>query len=99
MRNKKTLITIVATCMLAHISAMADSICVTKAKVAGPYNVVNPIIIDSIDNAQTKFKDLKVIDTAIDMSLANKADIKELAGLNLQKGSINMIAFDITAPS
>lgn len=99
MQNKKTLFTLIAACMLCHGTAMADSICVSKVRMAGPYKVVNPIVIDSIDNAQKKFKDVKVIDTDINISLADKAEVRELSSLTLEKGSVNIVAFDITALS
>ena len=61
---KRTILAIAATATLA-IAASATTVPVKQVHHAGPFRLANPIVIDSVDNAQNKFSAEKLIDTPL----------------------------------
>lgn len=70
-----------------------------NVKFAGPFTVKQPIVIDSIDNNQTKFNADKLIDTPLSLGITDGVAEQKLADITLEKSTLNLISFGINAVS
>lgn len=82
--------------MLCSLVATAGTTSVKTARFAGPFNIKSPVVLDSVDNKQEKFSADKLIDTPLSLGAAEKAAEKNLSSINLPKGSLNLLSFDVT---
>lgn len=97
---KKFILTSSITFLTALASfATSDSIPVNRARLAGPFTLKQPIIIDSISVAQEKYSDDKLIDTPLSVNAADKMQEKSLSSWNLTKGTLNLASFTVSASS
>ncbi|MBQ9093638.1 MAG: S9 family peptidase [Prevotella sp.] len=79
--------------------ATGDSISVKQAKIAGPFSLKQPIIIDSISAGQAKYSEEKLFETPLSANAADKMPTRNLSSLNLKKGTLNLASFSVKATS
>lgn len=79
------------------ISAQAGTI--DKVKVAGPFKLAKPLIVDSTSVNQTKFSEDNLINTPLSLNAADKDALTSLANWRTEKGTLNLAAFDINSTS
>lgn len=97
---KKFILTSSITFLTALASfATNDSIPVNRARLAGPFTLKQPIIIDSTSVAQEKYSDDKLIETPLSVNAADKMQEKSLSSWNLTKGTLNLASFTVSASS
>lgn len=95
---KKFILTSSITFLTALASFAAnDSIPVNRARLAGPFTLKQPIIIDSTSVAQEKYSEDKLIETPLSVNAADKMQEKNLASWNLEKGTLNLASFTVNA--
>ena len=80
--------------LLAGLNANAEQ--VGAVQHTGPYKIVSPVVLDSVDCAQTKYKADTLIDAPLQLSIADKAAPADLAALTFEQGSLNMLKFAVT---
>ena len=66
-------------CLAMTTTINAADINVAHVRPAGPFKVVAPIVFDSIDNAQNKFKADNQLDTRLSLTIADKKPLENLA--------------------
>ena len=79
--------------------ATGDSISVKQAKIAGPFSLKQPIIIDSISAGQAKYSEEKLFETPLSANAADNMPTRNLSSLNLKKGTLNLASFSVKAKS
>ncbi len=97
MKKDKTIIRSTATALLllCAVGSSAEDIKVGKARIAGPYTVQSPVIIDSITLNNKAYNHDQLLDTPIDYD-----DVKGKVATpitSVAKGSLNAMGFSITA--
>lgn len=83
--------------MALSLSASAADKDIKTVRHAGPFKTVNPIIIDSVDNAQRKFSDGKPLDMRLPMTLVDNAPTVETASVKTDSSELHLMAFDVMA--
>ena len=91
---KRTILAIAATATLA-LAASATTVPVKQVHHAGPFRLANPIVIDSVDNAQNKFSAEKLIDTPLAWDATDNSPLSELTEVKLDSGTLNMVSFGV----
>lgn len=72
---------------------------VRKARMAGPFALVHPLVIDSTSVTQKKFTEDALIDTPLSLNAADKGSIADLKEWQTKKGTLNLAAFGINSSS
>lgn len=80
-------------------SASAADYQVEKVRFAGPFKVTAPLVLDSVDNQQTRYSADKAVDTPLSLELTSGKALTSLASLRLDTTTLNMVRFDVTAKS
>lgn len=83
--------------LLCCMSVSAADKNVKTARHAGPFSLVSPVVIDSVDASQKKYSAEKLIETPLSLSAADANSPVELSSLTLPKGTLNLLSFDVTA--
>ncbi|MCM1079921.1 MAG: prolyl oligopeptidase family serine peptidase [Bacteroidales bacterium] len=97
---KKTfLLVFLSICTSLASFAAGDSIRVMEVRMAGPFSLKQPVIIDSISAAQEKYSEDKLFDTPLSLNAADKMQARNLGSLNLRKGTLNLASFSLKASS
>lgn len=91
---KKILVSMMA---LMTIGAHAESI--DKARIAGPFALVKPLVVDSMSVNQTKFSEDNLIDTPLSLNAADKGVLTTLADWRTEKGTLNLATFNVNSGS
>ena len=84
-------------CLVMTTTINAADINVAHVRHAGPFKVVAPIVFDSIDNAQNKFKADNQLDTRLSLTIADKKPLENLAALKLDTAQLHLVKFDVMA--
>lgn len=84
-------------CLVMTTTINAADINVAHVRHAGPFKVVAPIVFDSIDNAQNKFKADNLLDTRLSLTIADKKPLENLAALKLDTAQLHLVKFDVMA--
>ena len=69
---------------------------VKAVRLAGPFSIKNPLIIDSISASQKKFSADNLISTPLSLSAADSSKPTDLKSLRLKKGTLNLATFNVT---
>ena len=72
---------------------------VEKVRYAGPFNVVQPLVLDSIDNNQTRYSADNAVATSLSLDLTKEKPLVDLSSLKLDSATLNMVRFDVMASS
>ena len=70
---------------------------VERVRYAGPFNVVHPLVLDSIDNNQTRYSADNAVATTLSLDLTNAKPLVDLSSLKLDSATLNMVRFDVMA--
>ena len=70
---------------------------VERVRYAGPFNVVQPLVLDSIDNNQTRYSADNAVATTLSLDLTNAKPLVDLSSLKLDSATLNMVRFDVMA--
>ena len=70
---------------------------VERVRYAGPFNVVQPLVLDSIDNNQTRYSADNAVATTLSLDLTNAKSLVDLSSLKLDSATLNMVRFDVMA--
>ena len=90
---------LLSACLAFSMTASADNTKVQTARYAGPFNIKSPVVLDSLNNKQEKYSTDKLLDTPLSLSAADNAAEQSLSTLNLQKGTLNLVSFDVNTTS
>ena len=82
-----------AAALLACATAGAEN--VETVRYAGPFKLVNPVVLDSVDCAQTKFSADRLIDTPLQLAVADSAAVRRLDDLSFEHGTLNVLKFAV----
>lgn len=95
---KKTLI---AAVLVASLTAMANTEGqkIENARVAGPFSIVKPFVIDSMSVDQKKYSDDNLINTPLSLSAADNGKEVPLSLWQTEKGTLNIASFDLNSTS
>ena len=93
MKMRKMNILALAAALLASATAGAEN--VETVRYAGPFKLVNPVVLDSVDFAQTKFSADLLIDTPLQLAVADSATVRRLDDLNFEHGTLNVLKFAV----
>lgn len=91
---KKILVSMMA---LMTIGAHAESI--DKARIAGPFALAKPLVVDSMSINQTKFSEDNLINTPLSLEAADKSALTSLDSWRTEKGTLNLAAFNVNSTS
>lgn len=80
-------------------TAQAATTEIRTARYVGGFQLKSPVVLDSLNNKQEKYSDDKLIDTPLSLNAASKAPAHDLSTLLLQKGTLNLLSFYVTAQS
>ncbi|MDY5999371.1 MAG: prolyl oligopeptidase family serine peptidase [Candidatus Limisoma sp.] len=92
---RKMNILALAAALLACATAGAEN--VETVRHAGPFKLVNPVVLDSVDCAQTKFSADRLIDTPLQLAVADSAAVRRLDDLSFEHGTLNVLKFAVEA--
>ena len=84
---------VLAAALLACATAGAEN--VETVRYAGPFKLVNPVVLDSVDCAQTKFSADRLIDTPLQLAVADSAAVRRLDDLSFEHGTLNVLKFAV----
>ncbi|MBS7409398.1 MAG: hypothetical protein KIG59_00345, partial [Muribaculaceae bacterium] len=93
MKMRKMNILALAAALLACATAGAEN--VETVRYAGPFKLVNPVVLDSVDCAQTKFSADRLIDTPLQLAVADSAAVRRLDDLSFEHGTLNVLKFAV----
>ena len=82
-----------AAALLACATAGAEN--VETVRYAGPFKLVNPVVLDSVDCAQTTFSADRLIDTPLQLAVADSAAVRRLDDLSFEHGTLNVLKFAV----
>ena len=82
-----------AAALLTCATAGAEN--VETVRYAGPFKLVNPVVLDSVDCAQTKFSADRLIDTPLQLAVADSAAVRRLDDLSFEHGTLNVLKFAV----
>ena len=85
--------------IMCSIGIMADTIEVKTVRHIGPFTVKDPVVLDSINNAQKKYSADLLLDTPLALDAIDKAADTSCNTLKLTKGTLNAVGFGIHASS
>ena len=85
--------------IMCSIGIMADTIEVKTVRHIGPFTVKDPVVLDSINNAQKKYSADLLLDTPLALDAVDKAADTNCNTLKLTKGTLNAVGFGIHASS
>ena len=92
---KKTFAVVVA--MALSVVATAADKEIRKVRHAGPFSIVSPIVLDSVNNAQKKYSAAKPLDMRLPLSLVEKAPLVDMSSLCVDSAELHLVAFDVVA--
>lgn len=73
--------------------AMAKPVKIETLRLAGPYNVMKPVVVDSVSAEQKKFNDDYVISTSLSLDAVKSGIMSGLDKANLTKGALYLAGF------
>lgn len=82
-------------CLAMSMTMVAEN--VKTVRYAGPFDLKAPVVLDSINNKQEKYSADKLIDTPLSLSATDNSAVQNLSTLNVQKGTLNLVSFDVTS--
>ncbi len=85
--------------LLVSGMASADTLTITKVRHSGPFDVMAPVVFDSINSNQEKYSDEKVIDLPLRLTSPSAPESLDLAAAEFQKGTLNVVGFTLNATS
>ena len=68
---------------------------VEKVRHAGPFNVAQPLVLDSIDNNQTRYSADNALATKLSLELTKDNPLVPLSSLQLDSATLNVVSFDV----
>ena len=68
---------------------------VEKVRHAGPFNVAQPLVLDSIDNNQTRYSADNALATKLSLELTKDNPLVSLSSLQLDSATLNVVSFDV----
>ena len=90
----KRIILLFAAAVIAGQTNAADTLRVERARFAGPFVVHEPLILDSTSIDKKKYSRDNLIDTQMSLAVVKNAAETTLADKGVEKGSLNLLAFN-----
>ena len=78
-------------------TTMAAETVVGSVRHAGPFKLQQPIVIDSIDNNQSRYSAETLINTPLSLKLADDKALTPLSALKLDTTMMHLVRFDVNA--
>ena len=97
MRITKRLSFLMLPLVMATANASAADTVVGSVRHAGPFKLQQPIVLDSVDNNQTRFSASTLINTPLSLKLTDNKTLTPLASLRLDTTMMHLVRFDINA--
>ena len=94
--NLKHLSFFVLPLAIATTSYAADTV-VSHVRHAGPFKVQQPVVLDSIDNTQSRYSANTAVNTPISLRLTEGKALTALKDLKLDTAMLHLVSFDINA--
>lgn len=77
----------------------AAGITIDRVKHAGPFTILQPVIIDSLSANQQRYSTDKQIETPLSLSAADSSPFTSLRDLHFEKGTLNLATFHVNSLS
>lgn len=97
MKKKLLIAAVMATSLTA--TANTDGLEIKTARMAGPFSVAKPLVIDSTSVDQKKYSEDNIINTPLSMSVTDGKEDTDLNTWTTTKGTLNVAAFDVNSTS
>lgn len=100
MKLNKKLSILVLPLAMASATLEADNV-VKQVRHAGPFRISQPIVLDSIDNAQKRFTKetmaANAVNTPLSLDITKQKPLGDVTSMKLDSATLNLVAFDINA--
>ncbi|MCQ2297591.1 MAG: prolyl oligopeptidase family serine peptidase [Bacteroidales bacterium] len=80
--------------LLVGFASMAQSVKVEKVRSAGPFSLLRPAIIDSVDASQKKYSDDCLLETSLSFDALASGEVVDVSGLRL--GAVDEVVRNVT---
>ena len=92
----KTLLPIALPMAMATAACAADTV-VQQVRHAGPFKVQQPLLLDSVNNAQQRYSPQSLVATPLSLQLTDGQPLQQLAELKLDTAMMHLVRFDVDA--
>ena len=92
----KTLLPIALPMAMATAACAADTV-VQQVRHAGPFKVQQPLLLDSVNNAQQRYSPQSLVATPLSLQLTDGQPLRQLAELKLDTAMMHLVRFDVDA--